>query len=323
MATASVLHAQEPNGAFHHEIMSASPLSDNKQRTRHGRSKHGGSMARSGRSRGASLVNMDERELAISKALVWIFKHGEALEELELDQQGFADCAELLSWQHFETLQVTLPEIQEVATHDPRQRFVIKVKQGAAATSHEASDWAIGTAQSTHAAKELAAMKPITLEAEDIPETVVYSTTYAAYPLILASGGLKNTSGSRQLRFSTEVPDDAEVLIYVDVFRALQDAPEMTWYQSETQDTVVSEGNATSANSNVLDKRFWKRVVGRKFEVGTLFEDGEEIKEVPTNLRGKKRAMNHNKSRRADRGSVSVKSGEVKELSSEDDEALP
>lgn len=158
-------------------------------------------------------------------------------------------------------------------------------------------------------------MTPITLDAENIPETAIYATTYAAYPLILASGGLKNTSGARKLRFSTEVSEDAEVLIYVDVAKALEDEPSMAWYGSEAKSTVVTEGNA----SGILEKKFWKKVVGRKFEVGTLFEDGEELKEVPASLRGKKRGTN-NKSKRGEKSSrVSLKSGEIRELSSEDE----
>jgi len=293
MATA-VLQAQDIK-PFQHEIMNASPLGDGQARTRHGRSKHGGSSP---------------------KALVWIFKHGEDIEELELDDEGFADCEELLSWQHFQSLQVTLPEIQAVVAHDPRQRFVIKTIPGAASNSTDPADWAVGTTQTTNAAKELAEMTPITVEAENIPETAIYTTTYAAYPLILASGGLKNTSGARKLRFSTEVSEDAEVLIYVDVFRALEDEPAIAWYGNEAKSTVVTDGNA----SGVLEKKFWKKVVGRKFEVGTLFEDGEEIKEVPANLRGKKQRGTNNKSKRGEKSSrVSLKSGEIRELSSEDE----
>lgn len=95
MATA-VLQVQDIK-PFQHEIMNASPLGGGQERTRHGRSKHGSNQTKTGRARGASFINVDERGLAISKALVWIFKHGVNI-ELQLDDEGFGDCEELVSY---------------------------------------------------------------------------------------------------------------------------------------------------------------------------------------------------------------------------------
>jgi len=92
---AAVLSSQS---AFRAEIMDPSNVSQN-ERTRHGRGKHGGSVGKGGRARAVS--NVDERENVICKALSWILKRAPQNEELELDEEGFADCGELVSSESF------------------------------------------------------------------------------------------------------------------------------------------------------------------------------------------------------------------------------
>jgi len=83
-------------------IMDPSPLSPNA--SRHGRSKHGGSVAKSNkRGRGYSVV--DDREATISKALTFVLKRTvdedaeqtEGEEKLVADSEGWADCEEVVS----------------------------------------------------------------------------------------------------------------------------------------------------------------------------------------------------------------------------------
>jgi 2'-phosphotransferase len=84
-------------------IMPPSPVSQNS--SRHGRSKHGGSVVKKGRSRGYSVV--DDREVTISKALTWVLKRtikeGEEQEEgteekLVADANGWVDCEDVVSF---------------------------------------------------------------------------------------------------------------------------------------------------------------------------------------------------------------------------------
>lgn len=84
-------------------IMPPSPVSGNN--SRHGRSKHGGSVVKGkGRGRGYSVV--EEREVQISKALTWVLKRtvgeGEEQEEgdekLVADAEGWVDCEEVVSF---------------------------------------------------------------------------------------------------------------------------------------------------------------------------------------------------------------------------------
>jgi 2'-phosphotransferase len=81
-------------------IMAPSPISPNA--SRHGRSRHGGSVAgKKTRGRGYSIV--DDREVLISKALSWVLKRtveeGEAQqgeEKLVADAEGWVDCEEVV-----------------------------------------------------------------------------------------------------------------------------------------------------------------------------------------------------------------------------------
>lgn len=82
------------------EIMPPSPVSQNS--SRHGRSKHGGSIVKKGRGRGYSVV--DEREVLISKALSWVLKRTveegdeqEGEEKLVADAEGWVECDEVVS----------------------------------------------------------------------------------------------------------------------------------------------------------------------------------------------------------------------------------
>jgi 2'-phosphotransferase len=86
-------------------IMDPSPISPNA--SRHGRSKHGGSVAKSNkRGRGYSVV--DDREAMISKALTWALKRTvdendeqeEGEEKLVADAEGWVDCEDVVSGYH-------------------------------------------------------------------------------------------------------------------------------------------------------------------------------------------------------------------------------
>ena len=82
------------------EIMAPSPMSPNA--SRHGRGKHGGSVAKGKRTRGYSVV--DDRETLVSKALTWVLKRTveegeeqeEGLEQLVADHDGWVDCEEVV-----------------------------------------------------------------------------------------------------------------------------------------------------------------------------------------------------------------------------------
>lgn len=89
--------------ALDREIMPPSPVSQNS--SRHGRSKHGGSVAKGGKARGRGYSVVDEREVLIAKALSWALKRTveeddeqeEGDEKLVADAEGWVDCDEVVS----------------------------------------------------------------------------------------------------------------------------------------------------------------------------------------------------------------------------------
>jgi 2'-phosphotransferase len=121
---------------------------------------------------------------------------------------------------------------------------------------------------------------------------IVYETSYANYPLILASGGIKRAGGQTQLQFAsiqiqedgTEVrpSSDADVSIYIDLRAAMEANDKITWCRAENGN-VVSEGDANGS----IEKKYWKKAVARRADIGILLENGEVRKEVPIGLRGK------------------------------------
>lgn len=56
----------------------------------------------------------------------------------------------------------------------------------------------------------------------------------------------------------------------------------ITWFRTETGN-VVTEGDSAGS----IEKKYWKKAVARRTDIGVLFEDGEVRKEVPIGLRGK------------------------------------
>ena len=124
--------------------------------------------------------------------------------------------------------------------------------------------------------------EPFTLETEDLPEFLVYETTYQAYPLILASGGIKRAAGTTRLSFSAVTPetvgsDGADVSIWIDLRAALEAAPEIRWQRTET--------GAIATDAEEVPKALWTKALARRPDVGLLFEDGEARREVPEALR--------------------------------------
>ncbi|PSS27470.1 hypothetical protein M430DRAFT_154557 [Amorphotheca resinae ATCC 22711] len=285
------------------EIMPPSPVSQNS--SRHGRSRHGGSAAKGNKTRGRGYSIVDEREVMISKALSWVLKRtveeGEEQEEgadkLVADSEGWVDCEEVLQRPNLEALQVTFSELQDlVVSPSSKSRFALKLSPEAEDDSSDPSDYLI-RANPTHTPQAAAApaapkFTPITSETEDLPDLIVYETSYANYPLILASGGIKRAGGQAHLQFAsikveedgTEVRpfSDADVSIFIDLRAVMEADDSITWARAENGN-VVTEGDA----NGVIEKKYWKKAVGRRADIGVLFEDGEVRKEVPIGLRGK------------------------------------
>ena len=225
-------------------------------------------------------------------------------------------------------LQVTFAELQIlISSPSSKARFSLKLDPSTDSTtdSTDPSDYLIRAnpsikEPSSPSPTAAPALTPLTTTAEDIPDLVVYETTYANYPLILASGGIKRAGGQPQLTFSSikisedgseiRTASDADVSIYIDLRAAIEQDSTITWLRTESG-TVVTEGDV----KGVIGKAFWKKVVARRADIGVLFEGGEVRKEVPIGLRGKGA-----KPKKGGKGANSKKIKEMK-ARSEDEES--
>jgi len=160
---------------------------------------------------------------------------------------------------------------------------------------------------------------PISASTPDLPDLIVYETSYPNYPLILASGGIKRAGGQALLTFNSikvsedgaeiRPTSDSDVYIYIDLRSVIKDE-KISWSRNEAG-VIVTEGDSTGS----IPKKHWKRVVARRADIGVLYEHGEVRKEIPIGLRGK--------GVKGKRGGGKGKGKELKELKarSENDES--
>jgi 2'-phosphotransferase len=202
-----------------------------------------------------------------------------------------------MKWQRLKSLNVKFEDIQTAVTDNSKQRFSMKpnpaLKSPPDPKSEDPSDWVIRANQGHSIAIDSAALLvPITIEAGNVPDIVVHGTYYAFYQPILETGGLKKMSRNH-IHFSTGLPEDkqgvisgmrndAEILIYIDIKRSLEDGAVLWWISQNG--VVLTEGN----ENGVLENKYFKKVVGRRQDVGVLWEDGEQVGELPQSVRNKK-----------------------------------
>ncbi|KAE8146116.1 KptA family-domain-containing protein [Aspergillus avenaceus] len=184
-----------------------------------------------------------------------------------------------------------------VSDTDP-SHFLIRATQGHSIKSVDAASF----------------QEKLTLEDESkLPDTVVHGTFHTAWPLILASGGLR-VMGRNQVHFATgpslesvlaqtaagpqgssgdEGPKvisgmrrDAQVLIYIDLKKAL--AAGCPFWRSENgvilSDGMLSEGNASDPTQKFVPVEFFDVVVERKRGLGKIWERGQELQALPEEL---------------------------------------
>ena len=173
-------------------------------------------------------------------------------------------------------------------------------------------------------------LTPISLADEaSVPETVVHGTFYGAWENILKDGGLRRM-GRNHIHFSTGPPlqevlrsleaesgvgsgdgkkgrlsklmdeskvvsgmrRDAQILIYIDIRKALGQEDGMKWWRSENG-VVLTEGKGAEGK---VGMGCWTKVVEVKEGIGVLWERNEEgdggmVRELPAHLKGRAMPM--------------------------------
>ncbi|KAH8820886.1 putative tRNA 2'-phosphotransferase 1 [Xylogone sp. PMI_703] len=267
-----------------------------------------------GKSRGRGYSLVDDREVTIAKALSFVLKRTiqegeeEGIEErLVADSEGWVDCDDILEHPNISALVVTLTELQSVAApHSSKSKFTIRLSHSSSPESKDPSDFQIrltpvapkdaSSETSASSTSPETKLTPLTTDSENLPDLVVYETSYANYPLILASGSIKRAGGQAHLSFSSITVDEegaeirtpaptsssGDVSIYIDLPALISTKSTITWQLTEAG-TVITEGDADGS----IPRKFWKKAIARRPDIGVLYEDGEIRKEIPVGLRGK------------------------------------
>ncbi len=202
-----------------------------------------------------------------------------------------------MKWPRLRSIQITFGDIRTAVSDNAKQRFSMKpntsLQKPPDLNSEDPADWVIRANQGHSIAIDSASLlTPITIEAGNVPNIVVHGTYFAFYQAIVESGGLKKM-GRNQIHFSTGLPEDtqgvisgmrsdAEILIYVDIKKSLEDGG-VLWWLSENG-VVLTEGD----ENGILETKYWKKVEGRKQDIGVLWQDGKQIGELSETLRNRK-----------------------------------
>lgn len=73
---------------------------------------------------------------------------------------------------------------------------------------------------------------------------------------------------------------DAELVVEIDVERSLLEG--VKWWKSDNS-VLLTEGG----EDGILSTRFFKKVTGRKVDVGVLWENGEKKADLPEGVKGR------------------------------------
>ncbi|KIW99659.1 uncharacterized protein Z518_11072 [Rhinocladiella mackenziei CBS 650.93] len=162
-------------------------------------------------------------------------------------------------------------------------------------------------------------LTPITLDdPASIPSTIVHGTFYGAWDRILQTGGLKrmtrnhvhfatgpaldealseSNSNNKKSRLDSllgknkvisGMRSDAQILIYVDVRKALEEEKDMKWWRSENG-VILTEGvPAVEDDQKMVPIKYWIAAVEVKKGLGLLWQHEQGVvRELPEYLRNR------------------------------------
>lgn len=193
------------------------------------------------------------------------------------------------------SLNVTLADVQSVVATNEKQRFSLKLNpETARPDASTAADYLVRANQG-HSIKLASSsmLEPVTLD--NVPPRVLHGTYFVFWPAIEAAGGLKpmgrnhvhcsagdaSDSAEGELAVVSGMRRDAELVVEIDVEASLRQG--VKWWRSDNG-VVLTEG---SEDGGLLSASFFKKVTGRKMNVGVLWEDGEKRADLPAGIKGR------------------------------------
>ncbi|KAI9849476.1 MAG: hypothetical protein M1837_004096 [Sclerophora amabilis] len=149
------------------------------------------------------------REVTVSKMLSFLLRHGAQKEGIQLDEQGYANVADILSWPKIRNQKVTLSELRSLVADNDKQRYTLirrplfttptTTTTSSSADSSSAMDdlsndpssYLIRASQGHSVQIDSSLLlSPITPTTDPFPTVAIHGTTRAAWTKILATGGL-------------------------------------------------------------------------------------------------------------------------------------
>ncbi|KAK3392682.1 hypothetical protein B0H63DRAFT_37 [Podospora didyma] len=265
---------------------------------RHGRSRGMSVKGKGGKSRGYSVV--EDRDVTIAKALMFVLKRtiteeevdeDDVVENLVADAEGWVGVDDVLEHPRIKILDTDFEDVQRVLENSSKARFTLRRLPDTADEAEDPASWEIRripTNRDSIIAPAPVVGEKLSAESKDLPEFVVYETSYQRYPLILASGAITcGPTGTQSLTFhSVTIGEDgtesrqssADVSIWIPLRSALEAEPSILWQRTESGAIVTADE---------VPKSLWQKAVARRPDLGMLFEDGQVRKEVPAVLRGR------------------------------------
>ncbi|EFX00142.1 tRNA splicing 2 phosphotransferase 1 [Grosmannia clavigera kw1407] len=270
--------------------------------------RRGGGNGRGKREGGSS----SSRAVDVSRALSKLLRHQATSAGIVLDGEGYAALDQVLAWGPLRSMGVTAAEVRDVVASNEKQRFGMKRVDGDGIDEVEAdianpSAWRIRANQghSLPLASDGGLLQAI-VDVASAPAIVCHGTFVAAWPQIEASGGLRpmgrnhvhcgsceggegeadmdadadaDLDTARLARTIPGLRKNADLLVFLDVRRALCEDPSIRWWRSDNG-VVLTEGNA----DGVVPARFFRRVVTTAAPTLVLWRDGHRTSELPAAL---------------------------------------
>ncbi|PSN67998.1 hypothetical protein BS50DRAFT_572974 [Corynespora cassiicola Philippines] len=274
------------------------------------------------------------REQQVSRKVSWLLRHGAGQEGLKLGKGGYVNVRDALETRALKSLNITFDELRQVVSDNDKQRFSM-IRASALADSSEAASPAVEKLESEalepvpesddpadyliranqgHSIKldTEGLLAPITIEAGNVPETVVHGTDESAWRLILKSGGLRRM-GRNHIHFASGLPagfktqdssalpvisgmrKSSTILVYIDIQAAL--AAGVKFFLSENG-VILTEGN----EQGFLPYEFFKRVESRKQGGGVIMESGVLPEGAEVNVEEWEKEVGEGKKRGGGRG---------------------
>ncbi|KJR86419.1 2'-phosphotransferase [Sporothrix schenckii 1099-18] len=280
------------------------------------------------------------RSVDISRALSRLLRHQAANAGIPLDPEGFAPLDRVLQWGPLRSLNVTLAEVRDVVLTNEKQRFALKRADADDVDGVDDVDDALDlhTIHDTDSpaayrirANQGHSIATVTSDAglltpiddpETAPPVVCHGTFFAFWLAIEATGGLRRMTrnhvhcgclesgqtGAESVeaarRAGAVIPGlrrDAQVLVFLDVRRALRQDPGLKWWRA-ANGVVLTEGDADGK----VPAKYFQRVVtsregarllpppatgdaGSTVNELVLWEDGEKVADLPAETLAKAR----------------------------------